>query len=137
MAVAASPLIVLWAATTGACGLITTARALTRPPDGADLRLLAVAGFTTVPAFFHDVAISTLRIRSFTLLEHASAFGTVLVSWMLLKRFLHTGDELAARRRAGPPPAGSVGPTRRSGCSAAWPAPRADGWSCAASPPRS
>ncbi|MBK6577578.1 MAG: hypothetical protein IPG17_15490 [Sandaracinaceae bacterium] len=97
MAVAASPLIVLWAATTGACGLITTARALTRPPDGADLRLLAVAGFTTVPAFFHDVAISTLRIRSFTLLEHASAFGTVLVSWMLLKRFLHTGDELAAR----------------------------------------
>ena len=27
----------------------------------------------------------------------ASAFGTVLVSWMLLKRFLHTGDELAIR----------------------------------------
>jgi hypothetical protein len=43
------------------------------------------AGFTTVPAFFHDVAISSLRIRSFTILEHASAFGTVLVSWMLLE----------------------------------------------------
>ena len=97
IAVAASPLIALWAAVTSALGLITTKRARERPPDGSDLRLIALGGFLTVPAFFHDVAISTLRIRTFTLLEHASAFGTVLVSWMLLKRFLHTGDELAKR----------------------------------------
>ncbi len=97
MALAASPLIAVWAAITSACGLVTAHRTLKRPPDGSDLRLLAISGFVTVPAFFHDVAISTLRIRTFTVLEHASAVGTVLVSWMLLKRFLHTGDELATR----------------------------------------
>ncbi|MCA9533782.1 MAG: hypothetical protein KC593_08890 [Myxococcales bacterium] len=96
-AVAASPLVGLWALTTGTCGFITTFRALRRPPDGADLRLLAVGGLLTVPAFFHDVLVSAFRIRTVTLLEHTSVVGTVLVSWMLLKRFLHTGDELAAR----------------------------------------
>jgi signal transduction histidine kinase len=96
-AVQASPLVALWAATTGTCGLITTARALRRPPDGADLRLLAFGGVLTVPAFLHDVFIGALRIRTASLLEHASVVGTVLVSWMLLQRFLRTGDELSAR----------------------------------------
>ncbi|MEZ4327141.1 MAG: ATP-binding protein [Polyangiales bacterium] len=96
-AVEGSPLIALWALSTGTCGLVTSIRALRRPPDGADLRLLAWGGIITVPSFVFDIVVSALRIRTPTLLEHASVIGTVLASWMLLERFLRTGDELAAR----------------------------------------
>ncbi len=66
-------------------------------PGNAEMRILLVIGLITLPPLLLDGVTRALHFRTVYLFEHGLVGGTVLASYMLMRRFLLAGDELERR----------------------------------------
>jgi len=87
---------VLLSAGTGFAGwaVWVTARAARRVRE---LRWFVLAGACVVLAGALDTAARIAQVRTFYLLEHAGLLPVLAISWVLLRRFVRTADELGRR----------------------------------------
>jgi signal transduction histidine kinase len=62
-----------------------------------DLRPIVVVGAIAVVAAVYEIVLRLAHIRSVYLVEHMGILLVLAVSWVLLKRFVRTADELGRR----------------------------------------
>ena len=62
-----------------------------------ELRWFVLAGAGVVLAGVFDTASRIAQVRTFYLLEHAGLLPVLAISWILLRRFVRTADELGRR----------------------------------------
>lgn len=87
----------VFATLSGGAGVVTTRRLFRHEAHRDELRLLAWSGAVTLPAFFYDVVRGVFGLGGPSTLETASVLDSVLVSWLLLRRFVREGAALAER----------------------------------------
>jgi signal transduction histidine kinase len=68
-----------------------------RARGNPDVRMLTVIGAIVIPAWVVDAVARTAHLRTFYIFGHAAVFGTMMVSYMLMRRFVQAGDELERR----------------------------------------
>jgi signal transduction histidine kinase len=62
-----------------------------------DVRMLTVVGAIVIPAWVIDAVARVAQLRTFYIFGHAAIFGTIMVSYVLMRRFVQAGDELERR----------------------------------------